>query len=254
MAAATLPAPGTGPGPCLGPCEHRDCASVRAMAASTCESCGEAIGYCRAFLNPQGPPELAAQGDPAAWAGRLAHEGCLLAELERADARADERREGRAARLAAVRYEALAAMTAEGLTPEPQADDAALVRRFSVARVTFEAERVEVVDDQRRPRTFLTDDEGWPARLVRHLAEATSPPAFLILITHKGKPSTWSWRPVGAPRSRAGFASRDAAVKSLRASGFRLVDRPAQPSKMVESLGVRRVDERLQLADPAGKG
>ena len=72
----------------------------------------------------------------------IAHEACLLAELERADARDDERREGRAARLAAVRYEALAAMTAEGLTPEPQTDGAALVRRFSVARVTFEAERV----------------------------------------------------------------------------------------------------------------
>ena len=31
-------------------------------------------------------------------------------------------------------------------------------------------------------------------------------------------------------------------------------ERAGQPSKMVEPLGVRRVDERLQLADPAGKG
>lgn len=53
------------------------------------------------------------------------------------------------------------------------------------------------------------------------------PGAFVILITHKSRPSTWSWRPVGATRSRVtGLASREAAVDSLEAAGFRLVNRP----------------------------
>lgn len=83
MAAATLPAPGTRLGPCTGDCAHKDCACTRAMAGSKCRHCFEPIGFDAAFLNPQGPPPLDEQGDPAAWAGRLAHEACELAAIER---------------------------------------------------------------------------------------------------------------------------------------------------------------------------
>lgn len=82
MAAATLPPPDTTYGPCAA-CEHRDCACTRAMAASACGACGEPIGYGARFLANGDPPELALQGDSAAWAGRLAHESCVLAELDR---------------------------------------------------------------------------------------------------------------------------------------------------------------------------
>lgn len=54
------------------------------------------------------------------------------------------------------------------------------------------------------------------------------PGAFVILITHKSRPSTWSWRPVGATRSRVtGLTSREAAVQSLESAGYRHVPRPA---------------------------
>lgn len=94
MAAANLPGPGTSLGPCADGCAHRDCACIRAMAASTCELCGSLVGYDRPILNPQGPPALALQGDPAAWAGRLAHEECLLDKLERADSTRPPSRRG----------------------------------------------------------------------------------------------------------------------------------------------------------------
>lgn len=45
MAAGTLPAIGTKYGPCKEPCEHRDCAMTRKMAAMTCHHCDKVIGY-----------------------------------------------------------------------------------------------------------------------------------------------------------------------------------------------------------------
>ena len=45
MAAGILPAPGSVAGPCSSPCGHRDCASVRADAASPCVHCRKPIGY-----------------------------------------------------------------------------------------------------------------------------------------------------------------------------------------------------------------
>ena len=54
MAAGTLPKPGLRVrrggrwveiGPCVGPCEHKDCAQTRAMAESRCRLCGVKIGY-----------------------------------------------------------------------------------------------------------------------------------------------------------------------------------------------------------------
>lgn len=50
MAYYTLPSPGkvvNGEeiGPCVGACEHKDCAQTRAQAAQSCLVCGEAIGY-----------------------------------------------------------------------------------------------------------------------------------------------------------------------------------------------------------------
>jgi hypothetical protein len=50
MAAGYLPAPGKivrgeEVGPCVDPCEHRDCADTRRMAEMICPHCGEQIGY-----------------------------------------------------------------------------------------------------------------------------------------------------------------------------------------------------------------
>ena len=70
-------------------------------------------------------------------------------------------------------------------------------------------------------REALTTGEG--AAVTRPRREA-----FIILSASTRHPPRWSWRPVGAKRSRVtGLASREAAIESLRAAGFRLVDRPA---------------------------
>lgn len=46
MAAGVYPKkPGTNYGPCLKPCKHRDCASMRKDAQSLCRICGKVIGY-----------------------------------------------------------------------------------------------------------------------------------------------------------------------------------------------------------------
>ncbi len=56
MAAMKLSEPGTDYGPCLGECEHTDCAETRLQAVAKCMKCDEAIGYNRLFyygpLNP----------------------------------------------------------------------------------------------------------------------------------------------------------------------------------------------------------
>ena len=44
-----LPKPGTKVGPCVGECEHTDCAKTRSMAESKCSICDEEIGYERGF-------------------------------------------------------------------------------------------------------------------------------------------------------------------------------------------------------------
>lgn len=59
-------------------------------------------------------------------------------------------------------------------------------------------------------------------------APAEKPGAFLILNASIRGPSRYSWRPLGAKRSRkTGLPTREAAIASLTAAGFRLVDRPA---------------------------
>jgi len=45
MAAGILPKPGSKYGPCLEPCQHRDCAETRREARSRCLHCGGLIGY-----------------------------------------------------------------------------------------------------------------------------------------------------------------------------------------------------------------
>ncbi len=49
MSALPIPAPGTKHGPCAEPCQHKDCALTRFMAASFCVKCSKAIGYDRPF-------------------------------------------------------------------------------------------------------------------------------------------------------------------------------------------------------------
>lgn len=64
MAAGTLPSPGkvvNGEeiGPCVGGCEHKDCAQTREGAASPCWVCGGPIGYEHPFVQRNGWKELA---------------------------------------------------------------------------------------------------------------------------------------------------------------------------------------------------
>ena len=54
MAAISWAAPGAivngeEVGPCVEPCEHRDCALTRADALKPCKDCGDPIGYERLF-------------------------------------------------------------------------------------------------------------------------------------------------------------------------------------------------------------
>lgn len=50
MSGVALASPGTFAGPCAGPCEHTDCAGVRALAAEHCYVCHEPLGYERMFV------------------------------------------------------------------------------------------------------------------------------------------------------------------------------------------------------------
>lgn len=74
MAAGQLWAPGTEDGPCADPCEHRDCASTRAMAEAPCSYCKKPIGYDRRFYRDS------AAGDPSL---QQSHASCAEAEYER---------------------------------------------------------------------------------------------------------------------------------------------------------------------------
>lgn len=54
MAAGFLPSPGKVVngreiGPCVSPCQHRDCESTRDLAAKLCSECGQPIGYETGF-------------------------------------------------------------------------------------------------------------------------------------------------------------------------------------------------------------
>lgn len=72
MAASTLPKPGTTYGPCLEPCQHKDCAGRRGMAASLCRFCGTAIGYETEFYDDgSGHPLLS-----------LVHARCFERDIE----------------------------------------------------------------------------------------------------------------------------------------------------------------------------
>lgn len=71
MAAGALSAPGTQYGPCVEPCEHRDCASTRELAEKICPHCNEPIGYDRNFYQD------------GTWT-TLEHQLCALRALEEA--------------------------------------------------------------------------------------------------------------------------------------------------------------------------
>lgn len=51
MAATYLSEPGTEYGPCVDPCQHRDCAATRETAATICTYCNEPIGYGNRFYS-----------------------------------------------------------------------------------------------------------------------------------------------------------------------------------------------------------
>lgn len=72
MAAGTLPPPGTGFGPCATPCQHKDCAATRTMAAAVCGYCSEPIGYDRRFY---------VEGDDRL--RDLVHASCLEDDIDR---------------------------------------------------------------------------------------------------------------------------------------------------------------------------
>ncbi|PCC73136.1 hypothetical protein SAMN02745121_08575 [Nannocystis exedens] len=86
-------------------------------------------------------------------------------------------------------------------------------------------------------------------------------PAYLILHASVNGPPTWSWRPMGAKRSKGtGFTSRDAAAASLKAAGYVLVDPPAGPprpapkartSGAVPKAGGGELDELLRAKSTA---
>lgn len=54
MASSALAAPGTKYGPCIEPCEHRDCAASREIAAAPCLLCRESIGFNRHYYDYEG--------------------------------------------------------------------------------------------------------------------------------------------------------------------------------------------------------
>lgn len=75
MAAGTLPSPGKlvdmpgtrdhgkEIGPCVGTCEHRDCAATRRQAESACVKCGKPIGYETPFFRAGCDPEPLVHSD-----------------------------------------------------------------------------------------------------------------------------------------------------------------------------------------------
>ncbi|MCY0994351.1 hypothetical protein OV203_44915 [Nannocystis sp. ILAH1] len=70
------------------------------------------------------------------------------------------------------------------------------------------------------------------ASTSKSAAPASNPgaaqPAYLLVNASVNGSPTWSWRPLGAKRSKGtGFASRDSALASLKAAGYVLVDPPA---------------------------
>lgn len=79
MASSALPEPGKivrgeEIGPCVEPCEHRDCAETRRMAESICSICGQEIGYeTRFYREPD-------QDSP----NKLVHAICLEGQVREA--------------------------------------------------------------------------------------------------------------------------------------------------------------------------
>ena len=67
MAAGRLQKPGSAHGPCVGDCEHRDCALTRKMIAAPCGICEQPIGYDVRFYEEE---------------GQLFHADCLERRLE----------------------------------------------------------------------------------------------------------------------------------------------------------------------------
>lgn len=54
MAAGRLQKPGSAHGPCVGDCEHTDCALTRRMIGTLCGICGRPIGYDVRFYDEEG--------------------------------------------------------------------------------------------------------------------------------------------------------------------------------------------------------
>ena len=76
MASGFLPEPGKVVrgeeiGPCVKPCQHKDCAQTRQMAAAPCIHCGEPIGYETAFVQTGEPTNVVADMG-------LAHTRCAM--------------------------------------------------------------------------------------------------------------------------------------------------------------------------------
>lgn len=72
MAYSILSQPGAESGPCVEPCDHRDCAFSRMMAETPCPYCQEPIGYKRRFVG-----RVSGEGDDS-----LAHWACRLDAIE----------------------------------------------------------------------------------------------------------------------------------------------------------------------------
>ncbi len=58
MAMATISKPGTGFGPCNGPCKHRVCIEARKIADQVCRICGDVIGFEKQFIIESRPEIL----------------------------------------------------------------------------------------------------------------------------------------------------------------------------------------------------
>lgn len=54
MSFGLIPLPGAKFGPCVMPCIHSDCASLRKTADEVCSGCGERIGYQKNFTLSEG--------------------------------------------------------------------------------------------------------------------------------------------------------------------------------------------------------
>jgi fermentation-respiration switch protein FrsA (DUF1100 family) len=59
-----LDAPGSAYGPCQEGCRHFDCADSRVNAQSSCQRCGEPIGYERSFYRVGSTGAPGPLGDP----------------------------------------------------------------------------------------------------------------------------------------------------------------------------------------------